>query len=256
MHEPGEFQCPMCEKKFSQKWDLLQHQEENHKVKGEYQCDLCEKSFSVKTKLLKHKRHIHGISKKVKNKCNVCLETFTSMVKLKNHEMNIHNIKRVSKIACKDCDKVYTSNQMLKIHTAKYHSYFCKICDITFDSSYLFGSHKFIIHHGDETEMKFEDSVKCGQCEETFSSKESLRSHRSEFHKDHQCNDCEKAFLSVQSLKAHLMSHEFKDYVASIRYVYFKIDFPLEFKVFIKLISSETSFNFQVTFLTRDFKSF
>ncbi|CAB0043997.1 unnamed protein product, partial [Trichogramma brassicae] len=54
-----DFACDKCEKKFGQKWILLQHQKTVHEGRKDYACDKCEKKFGFKSHLLSHHNTIH-----------------------------------------------------------------------------------------------------------------------------------------------------------------------------------------------------
>ena len=50
-----DFQCEVCEKKFSQKGTLKTHMMTHTKVKA-HECDICKKKFSQKSSLVQHFR--------------------------------------------------------------------------------------------------------------------------------------------------------------------------------------------------------
>ena len=68
-----DFQCELCEKKFSAKGNLKRHMLIHTKVKA-HECDICKKKFSIKYSLVQHFR-IHLGEKPFG--CAVCGKWFT-----------------------------------------------------------------------------------------------------------------------------------------------------------------------------------
>ena len=55
----------------------------------ESKCEICEKKFSNKYLMLQHYNHLHNDSGKI-HKCNVCAKTLSTQNCLKKHIQTVH----------------------------------------------------------------------------------------------------------------------------------------------------------------------
>ena len=95
-----EFQCEVCEKKFSQKFNLKQHMLIHSKVKA-LKCDIFKKKFTHKSNLVQHFR-IHLGEKPYG--CAKCGNWFTASFGRDYHIQNLHSElskEQQSKLKCK-----------------------------------------------------------------------------------------------------------------------------------------------------------
>ena len=93
---------------------------------------------------------------------------------------------------------------ILRMETSKTFVYFCKKCDINFESSEELSKHLI------DPEHKFKE-MKCGICDEIFNNKSTLERHIHYVHKRSQfkCKDCDKSFTySPMLLKHQRVEHE------------------------------------------------
>ena len=81
------YDCTLCDKSFSNKTGVKQHQVVHTGIKP-FACDDCEKSFGQKGALLNHKV-LHADEKPFK--CSFCDKDFTQKGNMKTHMMKVHN---------------------------------------------------------------------------------------------------------------------------------------------------------------------
>lgn len=135
------FECPICQKCFSNAARLAKHQQ-IHGGTSPYKCEHCKKSFSSRFKLVRHAL-IHSDRKPFS--CQVCERTFHRKDHLKNH-IKVHSpSKKVYTCDKAGCNKEYTSllsfRKHLALHSAEEGSLECQIC---FD---VFETKEEILHH-------------------------------------------------------------------------------------------------------------
>ena len=103
------FPCDICDKAFSQKSSLSDH-ERTHSNEKPFACDTCEKKFSRQSALNKHQR-IHSGAKPYE--CDVCSKTFSDGSNLIHHK-KIHTGEKPYK--CDICHKSYSHCSLLSRH--------------------------------------------------------------------------------------------------------------------------------------------
>lgn len=135
------FECPVCQKCFSNAARLAKHQQV-HGGTSPYKCEHCKKAFSSRFKLVRHAL-IHSDRKPFS--CQVCERTFHRKDHLKNH-IKVHSpSKKVYACDKPGCNKEYTSlmsfRKHLALHAAEEGSLECQIC---FDA---FETKEEILHH-------------------------------------------------------------------------------------------------------------
>lgn len=135
------FECPICQKYFSNAARLAKHQQ-IHGGTSPYKCEHCKKSFSSRFKLVRHAL-IHSDRKPFS--CQVCERTFHRKDHLKNH-IKVHSpSKKVYTCDKAGCNKEYTSllsfRKHLALHSAEEGSLECQICYDVFETK------EEILHH-------------------------------------------------------------------------------------------------------------
>lgn len=214
------FKCLYCDKKFSYRLLLLQH-EKTHLVTGRFKCFLCEMTYDCRSRL---SHHIKSHSKVKDYICQYCGKEFLRLNSLKRHvkvchggqriqcpiclkelkghlteHMRVHDQNRPH--VCPDCGQRFTQSTQLTVHRRSHtgvRPYSCKICNRPFGHSNALMLH--IRRHTGEKPFP------CAMCPMTFSQLPHMKSHMRKIHgKDsaYKCKKCEQFF----KLKADLEHH-------------------------------------------------
>ena len=142
--------CPVCNKKFLLKKNLLTHMKRFHESEGssegKLQCQHCSKSFRYKSELESHE-NTHLGSKNFKCHCG---KAYSSKKALYDHNKIVHSENKES-CACEICGKVLRDKYKLKYH---------------------------MMVHSEKRNFK------CSHCSTEFKGGENLRRHVLKFHKD------------------------------------------------------------------------
>uniref|UniRef100_A0A336LDQ3 CSON009626 protein n=1 Tax=Culicoides sonorensis TaxID=179676 RepID=A0A336LDQ3_CULSO len=148
-HEPANFECNNCGKKFHRKTILKKHLLTQHMQSEtpEFSCTLCDKHFYNTYSLLSH-QHVHQETNYQSNpknfQCTTCLLTFNSKLALKSHE-TIHSVKRTYK--CNFCSKDFSRKCYLAAHEITHTKpYLCGIkgCGSRFTNVETWNEHRKI----------------------------------------------------------------------------------------------------------------
>ena len=129
--------CKLCNKKFSTKYTLINHNLKNClKTTTNTSCNKCKKVFSSKYTLQNHNLkncigntdntdntdNTNIINNITEHKCNICYKKFSTKYTLHNHTLrkceNIY-IQIDGKYKCNMCNKIYSSKLNLKYHILK-----------------------------------------------------------------------------------------------------------------------------------------
>ena len=109
------FNCSYCDKKFTRKFILVEH-ERIHTGDKPYSCSYCDHKFSRSSALKRHER-IHNGDKPFS--CSQCDYKCSTSSNLKQHEM-IHTGEKP--FSCSQCDYKCSRSANLKIHYSRIHS--------------------------------------------------------------------------------------------------------------------------------------
>jgi KRAB domain-containing zinc finger protein len=137
------FACNKCDRRFSTKRGAQQHRIA-HTFAKPYACDVdgCEKKFTQKGNMLTHKRNVHEMVAG-KYPCEQCNRACDTPDKLKTHR-RIHTGERP--YACTECAMKSGCKSVLQTHYRRKHTserqYACAHCERTFATSSFKGYHQ------------------------------------------------------------------------------------------------------------------
>ena len=194
------YNCPQCEKTYTTKSGLYNHQATVHRGK-KHKCDECDKEYNSKASLLDHKNSKHlGML----FKCDLCDKSYKTKNVLKDHKRNKHSGLSFS---CDNCGKTFSSKEGYAYHMkvpCKYkdHSergeFVCKICNKSCPSKQALWNHDRVVHKGKRYD--------CKECGKEFSYSSVLKNHIQSVHQgiSHKCEICQKTFAQKSGLTFHM----------------------------------------------------
>ena len=185
--------------------DTVIQWDENH-----LQCPVCNKKFQTKQELIlhasEHARKTHRslrIHPRKPFKCMTCWKSFATDESLQKH-MLCHSDKAHKPVKCDKCNKRFMNNSALACHM-KTHSdkkyYECPICNKDFDQIHAMKEHV--------QEHAVNGMYDCPECHKSFPDYKMIRRHVKAFHspKQYACTECEKVFSRPDKLKLHMLKH-------------------------------------------------
>ncbi|KAJ8049542.1 Zinc finger protein 99 [Holothuria leucospilota] len=163
-----------------------------------FKCELCEKAFTSKNTLNEH-QIVHTNEKSFK--CQFCVKEFAWKRNLKRHEMT-HTDEKPFK--CLFCDKLFSRKQNCIIHEMTHTGekpFKCQFCVKSFIQKADCRAHE-MTHTG-------EKPFKCQFCGKSFTRKADCRTHEMTHtgEKPFKCQFCQKLFIRKQDCKKHEMTH-------------------------------------------------
>ena len=232
--KPSHYTCTICNISFDNDKKLTDHNKLTHPGIRPYKCPLCDKDLTTRNVLMTHFKNCHMQPNRIKHKCNECNETFNKDKNFIVHMKNVHN--NTKPYLCTRCNVGYNSKNGLKIHVNSVHSReqltceadsncdkmfyyqtqldehyktdhpdfkanYCKLCDTSYGSSYMFKRHIATGHANRQS---------CKYCDKVFNQFQLLDEH---YKKDHgkaepyECDICGKTFVQKYSLEKHVASH-------------------------------------------------
>ncbi|XP_067304806.1 zinc finger protein 1035 [Pseudorasbora parva] len=105
--------CPICKRRFSSNSSLMEHHKKHHEDPRPFKCLVCNKGFTKKRYLTQHQQ-IHS---ERPYKCDVCSETFKTETTLISHR-RMHDAKRQHQ--CPICCRTYLTANDLAKHKRKH----------------------------------------------------------------------------------------------------------------------------------------
>uniref|UniRef100_A0A182PQC3 C2H2-type domain-containing protein n=1 Tax=Anopheles epiroticus TaxID=199890 RepID=A0A182PQC3_9DIPT len=183
--------CPMCEKKFRYRRQLLEHRD-MHLNPDQFRCVVCEE---VHQNMVQHMRNKHQERTYC---CEECGKRFPFKARLTAHVKKMHTSKDV---VCDQCQKRYTIDDHKRaVHESKY---ICEHCPRTFKSRISLSQHMEEHVEG----LRKSVAVTCDKCGVVLRDKYTLQTHIKRMHTEHppaSCGSCGKVFKSKHSLNAHM----------------------------------------------------
>ncbi|KAK9887811.1 hypothetical protein WA026_000126 [Henosepilachna vigintioctopunctata] len=197
-HSEELFNCPICNRKFSDKEDLSMHAQahgnENH---NKVSCRFCKTIFTSKDMLVEHLENQCGGRK---YGCSFCGKKFIRPHEKVKHE-RIHTGQKPH--VCEVCGKGFRVSYCLTLHLRTHSGvrpYHCKICGKRFKSYSVFNHHSQT--HSDARPYE------CPFCPKTFKTSVQLAGHKNTHTKPFSCNICNRPFASLYAVRQHQKSHD------------------------------------------------
>ncbi|CAG0880204.1 unnamed protein product [Cyprideis torosa] len=171
--EDSGLRCTSCDTLFNDCYQLDAHLVESHGyTANQYSCDHCNRSFSWKPNLLQHEIQEHGNPSGAKFSCENCGKIFSDPSNLQRHIRSQHSGARSH--ACPECGKTFATSSGLKQHTHIHSSIKPFQCEVCFKAYTQFSNlcrHKRM--HAD-----CRNQIKCHRCGQSFSTVTSLTKHK------------------------------------------------------------------------------
>ncbi|XP_067015148.2 zinc finger protein 260 [Anabrus simplex] len=198
----GQFQCPLCSKRFSSKYGLSNHQN-LHLPEDErpYKCRHCKKGFGAKHAMTKHERTHLPDEERLSYVCDICGKRFGYASTLDGHQRHVHQNERP--FVCHVCAKTFPIKGALTYHLTTHEvqdRVQCAECGIWLKNEKILRIHKKC-HQG--------ELYSCPHCDKVSSTRNNLRMHMKR-HNDarpHACPLCARAFKTPRDLKTHMVQH-------------------------------------------------
>ena len=195
-----DYKCIPCDGFFETEEIFLKHVE-SHKRR----CDKCNKEFSTRACLRQHQRHIHEGKRPVKSsrKCKLCGK------EVKNLDLHLRQTHGNADYACELCGKAFKQKSAKTRHENEIHrkenNFNCQKCEAVFTRSFHLKEHVESVHEN-------KGSLDCDFCGKTFLTKLNRKSHEIAMHIERNafsCNQCDKTFNQRGNLNTHVSTaHE------------------------------------------------
>ncbi|XP_046370719.1 zinc finger protein 595-like [Haliotis rufescens] len=219
-----DLKCPICEKQFSSRRGVLEHQKIHTNIKphlcnvcgktfrtlpplrihmrvhtGEkpYQCEMCGKCFRQSSALNMHVRHHTG---ETPYSCEVCDKKFARRSQYTKH-MESHTEKT---FVCTVCSKKFPTEVRLKRHHRKHtdeNPYRCTVCGMNYEENSAYRRH-----------MQKHDVMnpyRCTLCGKQFGGRRGLMEHAVGHQEGNEfkCGICGEEYTNKEDLDTHIQSH-------------------------------------------------
>ena len=164
IHEAKTYDCQFCHKIFSTSLTLYVHKKRFHNAttKIVFKCDLCDKKYAQKSNLVDHVEKSHNRKKpEIILKCHICGKISPDKYKLRAHIENVH--EKNDQIKCELCAEEFRCNDYLISHMREVHKFQkfdfrCEYCGDEFNQSSTLRTHTKQKHKNDLVE-KFEKEI-------------------------------------------------------------------------------------------------
>ena len=165
-------------------------------------CSKCIKTFESENEYQKHRSEVH---KRGNNLCEFCYKSYTVKSNLQTHIKNEHQSDQ-ERQKCLLCEKVFKSTQTLGRHVKLVHgkkTFACDQCEEKFSLKGVLATHRGRKHSKSR-------NFPCSQCDKRFHDKHDVQSHIAQVHSDnkpYQCDMCPSKFKRNSSWHFHRKSH-------------------------------------------------
>ncbi|ELR56802.1 Zinc finger protein 710 [Bos mutus] len=190
------WQCRMCEKSYTSKYNLVTHILGHNGIKS---CPHCSKLFKQPSHLQTHLLTHQGTRP---HKCQVCQKAFTQTSHLKRH-MLLHS--EVKPYSCHFCGRGLAYPSELKAHEVKHESGRCHVCvECGLDFSTLTQLKRHLASHQGPT------LYQCLECDKSFHYRSQLQNHMLKHQnvRPFVCTECGMEFSQIHHLKQHSLTHK------------------------------------------------
>ncbi|XP_053683701.1 transcription factor grauzone-like [Sabethes cyaneus] len=201
---PDTFHCDICNKSYSSKRVLNDHNKEVHASEEQraLKCEGCTKRFASKRHLNAHMSMAHGSFP-----CPQCPRTLASQGSLKHHILTIHG--EGEQFICDICARVYRTKRCLETHvkghlgTRQEDKVQCTVCAVWFTNKYQLTKHMNRIH------ILPEQMLECTLCGKQLRNREALNGHMHRAHTENrfECEFCAKTFKRPHHMREHVAIH-------------------------------------------------
>ncbi|KAJ1069568.1 hypothetical protein K5549_006152 [Capra hircus] len=192
------WQCRMCEKSYTSKYNLVTHILGHNGIKP-HSCPHCSKLFKQPSHLQTHLLTHQGTRP---HKCQVCQKAFTQTSHLKRH-MLLHS--EVKPYSCHFCGRGFAYPSELKAHEVKHESGRCHVCvECGLDFSTLTQLKRHLASHQGPT------LYQCLECDKSFHYRSQLQNHMLKHQnvRPFVCTECGMEFSQIHHLKQHSLTHK------------------------------------------------
>ncbi|XP_055530910.1 transcription factor grauzone-like [Wyeomyia smithii] len=201
---PDTFHCDTCNKSYSSKRVLNDHNKEVHASDEQraLSCEGCTKRFASKRHLNAHMSMAHGSFP-----CPQCSRILASQGSLKHHVLTIHG--EGEQFICDICARVYRTKRCLETHvkghlgTRQEDKVQCTVCAVWFTNKYQLTKHMNRIH------IMPEQMLECTLCGKQLRNREALNGHMHRVHSENrfECEFCSKTFKRPHHMREHVAIH-------------------------------------------------
>ncbi|XP_060075148.1 uncharacterized protein LOC132554841 [Ylistrum balloti] len=213
-HKDRTTACPVCEKCFTGKGEMLYHLKHVHSDARNYVCQICQKSYKTNSSLREHRKQHHEGRESWRHHCDYCSKIFNKRSQLIYH-MKVHTGDKP--FPCDHCGLTFSQKGNLYKHLQTVHirkvEYRCELCGKGFylKENYRLHMRTHAVENGTAAIIgnKYGVISHCTTCNRYFprkcSYKAHLLMHRQEW--KYSCPICKKKFVTVTSCTRHLKTH-------------------------------------------------